>query len=167
MVSMKNKTLLTILFSFILFIIILLFVLFYNNHKKQFCTATVYSDFRIPGHYSSYRVDMKIAKNSDKSGYIDLLGTITVDKVYSINRIIYFDLRPSVDNNKLDISIKTETKAKNDNISDEIFDQYFKFFSLDSGGYVVINEITPELYLFSSSLGPYFVCMQQEELTVI
>lgn len=164
---MKNKTLLIILFLFFLLIVILLFLIFNNNHKKQFCIATVYSEFRYPENHSSYQVDMKIAKNSDTSGYIDLLGTITVDKTYSINRIAYFDLIPSVDKNKLDLSIKTVTKAKNDNISDEIFNQYFKVFSLGSSGYVVINEITPELYLFSSSLGPYFVCMLQEELTVI
>ncbi|EKT56096.1 hypothetical protein OOA_15827 [Providencia burhodogranariea DSM 19968] len=67
--------------------------------------------------------------------------------------------------NYLKLSVDFELKAKNDDVSDEIFNKYFRMFSLNSVGFVEINEINPALYLFSSSLGPYFVCMVHDELS--
>lgn len=164
---MNNKKLLTILLFLVVIIITLLFFINMKNNQKQFCTTTIYSKFKIPNHNASYKVDMKIGKTSDNSGYIKLLGTITVDKTYSINRIVYFKLKPNSEQNNLNLFVDFESKAKNDNVSDVIFNQYFKVFTLNSSGYVEINEVAPQLYLFSSSLGPYFICMLQDEISVI
>lgn len=162
---MKSKKLLITLVFFVILIFTLLFFIDKNRNKNQYCTATIYSNFKIPNHNASYKVDMKLVKNSDASGYIKLLGTITVNKTYSINRVVHFKILANKEQSYLSLSVNSEMKAKNDDVSDEIFNQYFKVFSINSVGYVEINEIDSGLYLFSSSLGPYFVCMQHNELS--
>lgn len=164
---MRNKKLLIILVFFVFVILCLLFFIDKKNNKNQYCIATIDSNFKIPNHNASYKVDMKLVKNSDTSGYIKLLGTITVNKTYSINRVVHFKMLANEDQNYLSLSVNSEMRAKNDDVSDEIFNQYFKVFSINSVGYVEINEINSGLYLFSSSLGPYFVCMQHKELSAI
>lgn len=164
---MKSKNLTIALFFLIFLIAILLFLIAKKNDTPQSCATNIHSVFTLPNGNSSYKVYMKITKNSDNSGNIKLLGAITVDKTYSINRVINLNLTPSKDSNDLELRITHERKAKNDNVSDEIFNQYFKVFSLGSTGYVKINEITPEWYLFSSSFGPYFACTLQDEPNAI
>jgi len=164
---MKNKVLLTIFSFFVVLVLALAIFVYKEDNKKQFCTATVYSDFKIPNNESTYKVDMKLARDSSKSGYVSLVGTITTDKTYSINRNVSFDLIPDTGRHELDLIVKNEKKAKNDNVSDEVFNKYFKVFSLNASGYVVINEITPDVYLFSSSLGPYFVCMLKDGMSTV
>ena len=160
---MKNKTLTITLFFLILLIAGLSFFIIKKNNIPQSCVTNIHSAFTLPNGNSSYKVYMKLTRNPDNSGHIKLLGTITVDKTYSINRVINLNLSPSKESNDLELHITHERKAKNDNVSDEIFNQYFKVFSLGSTGYVKINEITPEWYLFSSSFGPYFACTLQDE----
>ncbi|WP_083880298.1 FidL-like protein [Providencia burhodogranariea] len=156
--------LITIVF-FIIVIFSLLFLLNQHNNENQYCAATIDSRFKIPNQEASYKVDIKLVRNSNTTGYVKILGTITADKTYSINRVVHFDMLASEQVNYLKLSVDFELKAKNDDVSDEIFNKYFRMFSLNSVGFVEINEINPALYLFSSSLGPYFVCMVHDELS--
>ncbi|MEW2738925.1 FidL-like protein [Providencia sp. PROV130] len=164
---MTNKTLYSLILLFSLIIIFLLFNLNLEKNQAQYCEATVSSNFILANNKSSYLLDMKLVKNNDNSGYIKLLGTITTDKMYTVNRVVHFNQSSRKYIKDLKLTISYDRKSTNDNVPDDIFEKYFKAFNLNSIAYVEIDEITPDWYLFSSSFGPYFVCSRQAKLNTI
>ncbi|MEZ2758165.1 FidL-like protein [Providencia vermicola] len=161
---MINKILYSTMMLFTFIVVLLFIFLKLEYNKTQYCEATVFSEFIFPDSKSSYNLKMELVKNQDHTGYIKLFGTITTDKKYLINRIVHFNYSSKDDITGLKLTIIYDRKSKNDNVPDNIFEQYFKAFSLHSIAYVDINEITSEWYLFSSSFGPYFVCTKQSQL---
>ena len=164
---MTNKTLYSLILLFSLIIVSLLFYLNLEKSKTQYCEATVSSNFILANNKSSYRLNMKLVKNNDNSGYIKLLGTITTDKTYTVNRVVHFNQSSKKYVKDLKLTINYDKKSLNDNVPDDIFEKYFKVFNLNSIAYVEIDEITSDWYLFSSSFGPYFVCNRKDKLNKI
>ncbi|MEQ5573547.1 FidL-like protein [Providencia huaxiensis] len=164
---MTNKTLYSLILLFSLIIVSLLFYLDLEKSKTQYCEATVSSNFILANNKSSYTLNMKLVKNNDNSGYIKLLGTITTDKTYTVNRVVHFNQSSRKYVKDLKLTINYDKKSLNDNVPDDIFEKYFKVFNLNSIAYVEIDEITSDWYLFSSSFGPYFVCNRKDKLNKI
>ncbi len=164
---MTNKTLYSLILLFSLIIVSLLFYLNLEKSKTQYCEATVSSNFILANNKSSYTLNMKLVKNNDNSGYIKLLGTITTDKTYTVNRVVHFNQSSRKYVKDLKLRINYDKKSLNDNVPDDIFEKYFKVFNLNSIAYVEIDEITSDWYLFSSSFGPYFVCNRKDKLNKI
>ncbi|MEX9942466.1 FidL-like protein [Providencia rettgeri] len=164
---MTNKTLYSLILLFSLIIVFLLFNLNLEKSKTQYCEATVSSNFILANNKSSYTLNMKLVKNNDNSGYIKLLGTITTDKTYTVNRVVHFNQSSRKYIKDLKLTISYDRKSSNDNVPDDIFEKYFKAFNLNSIAYVEIDEITSDWCLFYSSFGPYFVCSRQDKLNTI
>lgn len=164
---MTNKTLYSLILLFSLIIVSLLFYLNLEKSKTQYCEATVSSNFILANNKSSYRLNMKLVKNNDNSGYIKLLGTIKTDKTYTVNRVVHFNQSSRKYVKDLKLTINYDKKSLNDNVPDDTFEKYFKVFNLNSIAYVEIDEITSDWYLFSSSFGPYFVCNRKDKLNKI
>ncbi|WP_369308955.1 FidL-like protein [Providencia rettgeri] len=153
--------------SLSLSIIILLSIvsLIYSITKddSKHCGAHIYSSFPSVSGETGYKIDLRIVNQKDNSGYIKLVGTITSDKTYSVNRVIHYtnSVIDEVDNLKTEVTLVR--KAKNDNVSDEVFNKYLKAFSYGTTSYSQVNQISSGNYLFSSTFGPYFICGEQKE----
>nr|ELR5225649.1 hypothetical protein [Providencia rettgeri] len=154
----------TILLCVIALLSVGLFFYSVTVEDNKYCSAQINSNFESPLYpKAGYEIDLRIVHQKDNSGYIKLVGSISTDKTYSVNRVVHYtnSTIDEIDNIKTKITLVR--KAKNDNVSDEVFNHYLKAFSFGTTSYSKINQISPGRYLFSSAFGPYFICREQKE----
>ncbi|MEX6312598.1 FidL-like protein [Providencia manganoxydans] len=89
-----------------------------------------------------------------------MTGYVHDEKKSAIYRVMNFKVLEK-NNDLLTLKITSIRKSPQDNISDELFNKYFKVVSDDSIMYLNISSLKDGDYLISGTLGPYFICKSE------
>lgn len=154
-VNMKAKLFLLVLLLVCLPILSYYF-LFYP--KTIYCNAKIDSEF--VNSSDSYQLDYRIVYKKNKTGYFRITGYVHDEKKSAIYRVMNFKVLEK-NNDLLTLKITSIRKSPQDNISDELFNKYFKVVSDDTIMYLNISSLKDGDYLISGTLGPYFICKSE------